>query len=129
MLHFCCCSGHDDEILDLAFDATGQQLATASADGTYTCISSLLYCLCCIHFVSFVVFFLLDFRCSWVFIQAYFDFFWGVEFNSNCVVSRDGQGIQHVHIELCLQTSGTQGRGLQGNHCNSSMHPVAWGCV
>lgn len=29
----CCCRGHDDEILDIAFDCTGQHLATASSDG------------------------------------------------------------------------------------------------
>lgn len=32
--------GHDDEILDIAFDSTGQHLATASADGE--CSSPLL---------------------------------------------------------------------------------------
>ena len=28
--------GHDDEILDIAFDSTGQHLATASADGEFS---------------------------------------------------------------------------------------------
>ena len=27
------CSGHDDEVLDVCFDFTGQYIATASADG------------------------------------------------------------------------------------------------
>lgn len=30
------CRGHDDEVLDVCFDLTGQYIATASADGTST---------------------------------------------------------------------------------------------
>ena len=30
------CRGHDDEVLDVAFDYTGQYIATASADGKMT---------------------------------------------------------------------------------------------
>lgn len=29
-------SGHDDEVLDVSFDATGQHLVTGSADGEQT---------------------------------------------------------------------------------------------
>ena len=29
-------SGHDDEVLDVSFDATGQHLVTGSADGKLT---------------------------------------------------------------------------------------------
>ena len=32
--------GHDDEVLDIAFDYTGQRLLTASADGTARCYNS-----------------------------------------------------------------------------------------
>jgi len=44
----CCCRGHDDEILDIAFDCTGQHLATASSDG-----ESMHVCTCtCMPFLS-----------------------------------------------------------------------------
>lgn len=32
--------GHDDEVLDVAFDYTGQYLLTASADGTARCYNA-----------------------------------------------------------------------------------------
>lgn len=32
--------GHDDEVLDVAFDFTGQMLLTASADGTARCYNA-----------------------------------------------------------------------------------------
>lgn len=32
--------GHDDEVLDVAFDYTGQMLLTASADGTARCYNA-----------------------------------------------------------------------------------------
>lgn len=37
--------GHTDEVLDLAFDSTGQQLVTASADGGSVTVCLRLYCL------------------------------------------------------------------------------------
>ena len=38
---FSICRGHEDEILDVAFDYTGHHLATASADGTVRVYSSI----------------------------------------------------------------------------------------
>ena len=35
--------GHDDEVLDVAFDFTGQYLLTASADGTARCYNSVTH--------------------------------------------------------------------------------------
>jgi len=32
--------GHEDEVLDIAFDCTGQRLLTASADGTARCYNA-----------------------------------------------------------------------------------------
>ena len=32
--------GHDEDVLDIAFDYTGQRLLTASADGTARCYNS-----------------------------------------------------------------------------------------
>ena len=42
----CCLSAHDDEVLDVTFDYTGQLLATASTDGMlFTHCSSCCVCL------------------------------------------------------------------------------------
>ena len=35
--------GHEDEVLDVAFDFTGQYLLTASADGTARCYNSITH--------------------------------------------------------------------------------------
>lgn len=42
-----CLSAHDDEVLDVTFDYTGQRLATASTDGRYSLNAAtvvLVYC-------------------------------------------------------------------------------------
>jgi dynein assembly factor with WDR repeat domains 1 len=35
--------GHEDEVLDVAFDYTGQYLLTASADGTARCYNAITH--------------------------------------------------------------------------------------
>ena len=34
MEYYYCYRGHDDEVLDVAFDYTGERIVTASSDGT-----------------------------------------------------------------------------------------------
>ena len=75
--------GHDDEVLDLAFDSTGQQLVTASADGEF--------CACTVpHLVVVVV--VVVYMCSGLGHQA----------------RREFTTLQHSIV--CANCRGTRGR-------------------